>query len=136
MIGLAEIAPTFEFVVGKGLVPSHSSYEPTAFGDAAIEMVGTPFSLRFARDRGQVFVDIGGETVGWYKLEHALAFVNDSTAKRQLGDPPQAALLAQLLTCDWDKLMDLFTDGDRIEQLREFCKERSDNLLRRLFRTP
>lgn len=40
MIDLADIAPVFSFVVGKGLVPSASDYRPREFGNAVLVMVG------------------------------------------------------------------------------------------------
>ena len=47
MTDLVDIAPAFSFVVGNGLVPSASDYRPQEFGNAALVMVGAPFSLRF-----------------------------------------------------------------------------------------
>jgi len=136
MIDLADIAPSFSFVVGKGLVPSTSIYKPREFGNATLMMTGLPFSLRLERDRGQVFVDVGNDAVGWYKLEYVLEFVDGSVTQRQLGEPPTLALLAGLLQGRWDKVADLFSDQQRILQFQAFAKQKSTTLLSRIFAKP
>lgn len=136
MIDLADIAPAFSFVVSKGLVPIAGDYKPQEFGNAAFVMVGAPFSLRFERDRGQVFVDAGSNTAGWYKLEYVLEFVDDSVTQQQLGEPPDPAALADLLKVHWDKVASLFSDSQKTSQLQAFAKQRSAALLSKIFRKP
>jgi hypothetical protein len=136
MIDLADIAPVFSFVVGKGLVPSANTYKPQEFGNATLVMTGLPFSLRFERDRGQVFVDVGSDTCGWYKLEYVLEFVDSSITQQQLGEPPSPAIMADLLQGRWDKVMDLFSDQRGILQLQAFAKQKSSVLLNKIFGKP
>lgn len=136
MTDLDDIEPAFSFVVGKGLVPSASDYRPQEFGNAALVMVGVPFSLRFERDRGQVFVDAGSSAVGWHKLEYVLEFVDDSVTQHQLGEPPDPAAMASLLHLNWDSVAGLFSDQQKISQLQVFAKQKSAALLGRLFRKP
>lgn len=133
MIVLTAIAPDFSFVVGKGLVPSASVYKPEVFGNASLVMVGAPFSLRFQRDRGQVFVDIGSNAVGWQKLEYVLEFVDHSVTEQHLGAPPDPAALAELLRGRWDKVVGLFMDEQKISQLRTFAQQKSAALLGKIF---
>ena len=59
VIDLVDLAPAFDFVVREGLVHGARNYQPQAFGNAVVVMVGAPLYLRFQRDRGQVFVDAG-----------------------------------------------------------------------------
>ena len=134
MIDLADIAQAFSFVVGKGLVPSVSDYKPQEFGNAALVMVGAPFSLRFDRDRGQVFVDVGSNAAGWHKLEYVLEFVDNSVTQQQLGEPPDATTMANLLQGRWDKVADLFSDQQKTSQLQALAKQRSAALLSKIFR--
>jgi hypothetical protein len=136
MIDLADIAPDFLFIIGKGFVPGTSIYKPEEFGNATLVMIGVPFSLRFERDRGQVFVDIGSDSSGWCKLEYVLEFVDNSVTQSQLGEPPSPALMASLVQGRWDKAVDLFTDQQRILQLQAFAKQKSNALLNRLFGKP
>jgi len=136
MIDLADIAPAFLFVTGKGLVPSASTYKPQEFGNATLVMIGLPFSLRFERDRGQVFVDVGSDESGWYKLEYVLEFVDSSVTQQQLGEPPAPALLASLLQGRWDMVASLFADQQRILQLQVFAKQMSTALLSKIFGKP
>ena len=132
----SDIAPALSFVVGNGLVPSASDYRPQEFGNAALVMVGAPFSLRFARDRGQVFVDAGSSAAGWHKLEYVLEFVDNSVTQQQLGEPPDPAAMANLLQLNWDRVVSLFSDQQKTSQLQAFAKQKSAALVGRLFRKP
>jgi hypothetical protein len=136
MIDLAQVAPAFSFVEGNGLVQSASAYSPQRFGNAAIIMVGAPFSLRFERDRGDVFVDAGSNAAGWHKLEYVLEFVENSVTQQQLGEPPDTAAMAKLLQLNWDKVVSLFSDQQKISQLQAFTREKSAALLGKLFPKP
>ena len=136
MIDLADIAPAFSFLMGKGLVPSASDYKPREFGNAALVMVGAPFSLRFERDRGQIFVDVGSNAAGWHKLEYVLEFVDNSVTQQQLGEPPDPTALANLLQVRWDRVADLFSDQQKTSQLQAFAKQKSVALLSKIFRKP
>lgn len=136
MIELADIAPAFSFVVGKGLVPGASDYRPQEFGNAALVMVGALFSLRFKRDRGQVFVDAGSSASGWHKLEYVLEFVDSSVTQQQLGEPPDPAAMADLLQLNWDRVSSVFGDQQKNLQLQTFAQQKSAVLLGRFFRKP
>lgn len=136
MIDFADIVPALSFVRDKGLVQSASDYRPQEFGDVSIVLVGTPFSLRIERDRGQVFLDAGNQSAGWYKLEFILEFVDNSVAQHQLGEPPDPAAMAKLLRTNWDKVARLFGDQQEVWQLQRFAKQKSADLLSRLFRKP
>lgn len=136
MIDLAHVAPAFSFVVSKGLVASASDYRPQEFGNAALVMVGAPFSLRFERDRGQVFVDAGSNAAGWHKLEYVLEFVDNSITQQQLGEPPDPTAMANLLQVHWDEVASLFSDQQKTSQLQAFAKQKSAALLGKIFRKP
>ena len=133
MIDLAEVAPAFSFVVVNGLVQSASTYTPDRFGNATIVMVGAPFSMRFTRDRGEVFVDAGSNSAGWHKLEDILQFVDHSVTQEQLGGPPNIAVMAKLLELNWNKVRSVFSDQQNIAQLREFGKQRSTAWIANIF---
>ena len=136
MINLADIAPAFLFVVTKGLVPSAGVYKPQEFGNASLLMKGVPFSLRFERDRGQVFVDIGGNADEWNKLEYALEFVDRTLTQQQLGEPPGLTTLANLLQTHWNEIADLFEDPQKANQFQAFAQQKTAVLLNAIFRKP
>jgi hypothetical protein len=133
MIDLADIAPTFLFLVDKGFVTKASSYRPQEFGNAVLVTVGALFSIRFKRDRGQVFVEIGSDAVGWHSLEYVLEFVDNSITQQRLGEPPDVAIMAGLLQLNWYKVANLLGDQQKILQLQAFAKQKSAALLGRLF---
>ena len=133
MIDMADIAPAFSFLIGEGFVPAMSFYNPQKFGNATLVVTGISFSLRFKRDRGQVFVDVGSDASGWYKLEYVLEFVNRSITQQQLGEPPSATLMADLLQESWDSVAGLFSNQQTILELKVFAKQKSAALLNRIF---
>jgi hypothetical protein len=99
-------------------------------------MMGAPFSLRFERDRGQVFVDVGSSVAGWQKLEYVLEFVDSSVTQEGLAEAPDPAAMAGLLQARWDEVTSLFNDQQRISQLQAFAKQKSVALLGKLFHKP
>lgn len=137
MIDLVDIAPAFSRVLGKDFSPATGveNCRSQAFGNPVLVMTGSHFSLRFERDRGQVFIDAGNATHGWHKLEYVLEFVNRSITQQQLGEPPDSATLADLLLQNWDAVTYLFSDRTQLPLLRDFSKERASTLLSRIFRT-
>jgi len=137
MIDLVDIAPAFSRVLGKDFSPATvvANCRSQAFGNAVLVMTGSHFSLRFERDRGQVFIDAGSATHGWHKLEYVLEFVNRSITQQKLGEPPNSATLATLLLQNWDKVASVFSDRKLLSQLRDFSAERAADLLNRIFRT-
>lgn len=134
MIDISDLAPAFSFVVAKGFLPSASDDSPQAFGNAVLVMGGARCSLRFMRDRGQVFVDAGSDAAGWHGLEYVLEFVDKRVTQQQLGKPPDVAAMANLLQLNWDKVVSVFSDQQRTLQLQAFAKQRSAALLGGLFR--
>ncbi len=133
MINLSDIAPAFSFVASKGLVPSAGIYKSQEFGNATLVMKGVPISLRFYRDRSQVFVDVGGDVDEWYKLEYVLEFVDSTITQQQLGEPPSSVIMADLLQDRWDKVEDLFRSQQRVLQLQTFAKKKSSDFLDEIF---
>ena len=133
MINLVDIASTFSFIADKGLILSAANYDPQAFGDVSLVIAGLPFSLRLVRDRDQVFVDIGNDAAGWYKLEYVLEFVDNSITQKHLSEPPDITLLANLLQGNWDKTSQLFSDEQKMSQLNSFANQKTVDLLSKIF---
>ncbi len=133
MINIDDIAPAFAFVLQKGFVMGSAIDRPLEFGNAEVELSGQPFSLRLTRERGQVLADIGTTSSGWYKLEYVLEFVDPSVEQSQLGKPPDAAIMSDLLQRDWDEVAKLFNDELALRRLQEFARQRSAALLSSIF---
>ncbi|MCX7097053.1 MAG: hypothetical protein NTV43_03995 [Methylococcales bacterium] len=133
MINLIGIAPAFTFILNKGFVPGECEYNPQEFGNAVLVMIGSQFSLRFVRDRGQVFIDAGDNKVGWYQLEYVLEFVDSMITQAQLGEPPEPKHLAALLQEFWEKVIALFSTPEETSQLHVFSKQKSTALLDKIF---
>lgn len=136
MINIADIAPAFAFVLHKGFVPGPAIDRPLEFGNAEVELNGEPFSLRFTRERGQILVDIGAKSSGWYKLEYVLEFVDRGVKQSQLGEPPDAAIMSDLLQRNWDEVARVLNDELAMRRLREFSRQRSAALLGAIFPKP
>lgn len=133
MIELSEIAPSFSFIQLEGFVKAAERYKPEAFGNADLVMAGPKFSLKFERDRGQIFVDIGSSDTGWEKLEYALLFINQDITEQQLGAPPDVVVLADLAKSHWREIGQLFDDSSNLMAFSIFCKMRSDAFLSGIF---
>jgi len=136
MITLSNIAPAFSFILANGLIPGTGDYKPHEFGNANLVAAGTPFSLRFERDRGQVFVEIGGKNSRWYKLEYVLEFVDHSISQEELGTPPDPAILSKLLEQHWLVVTKLFNDPNQVAILDDFAARKSAVLLSAIFGKP
>jgi hypothetical protein len=130
---MIDIAPAFAFVLQKGFAPGLAIDRPLEFGNAEVELNGQPFSLRLTRERGQVLADIGTTSSGWYKLEYVLEFVDPSVEQSQLGEPPDAAIMSDLLQRDWDEVAKLFNDELALRRFQEFARQRSAALLSSIF---
>jgi hypothetical protein len=133
MINLVDIASAFSFIVSKGFVSSSGDYRPQDFGNARLVMTGAPFALQFQRDCGQVFVDIGSDVAGWYKLEYVLEFVDRSITQKQLGEPPDTALQANLLESHWDKVANAINDPQTRLDIEAFSKAKTANFIGGIF---
>lgn len=133
MINIDDIAPAFAFLLHKGFIPGPAVDRPLEFGNAQVELNGQAFSLRFTRERGQIFVDIGTTSSGWYKLEYVLEFVDRSVKQSEFGQPPDASIMSDLLQRNWDGVTKVFNDEPAMRRLQEFCRQRSAALLSALF---
>jgi hypothetical protein len=132
MKNLYDIAPEFSFVIDKGFTLESIEYKPEEFGNASLVMLGVPFSIRFERDRGQIFIDIGNDAIGWHKLEYVLEFCDNSVASH-VGKPPEPKVLASLLLECWEKVIDLFSNRQKIFEFQAFAKGKSDDLINTIF---
>ena len=133
MISLIDIAPEFSFVLEKGLVQSSAIYDPKAFGNFYLVLDGKIFSLRIEQDRGQVFIDIRNDLIGWCKLEYIIEFINRSIRGENLGAPPNPTRLANLLKENWAEIEMVFNDKKRILALKNFIQKKTGNLLKKIF---
>ncbi|MEJ7805799.1 MAG: hypothetical protein WKG03_07760 [Telluria sp.] len=132
MIELDDIAPEFNFLLSKGFVLKSSVYCQKEFGNASLEICGAIFSVRLERDRGQLFVDLGSDSTGWYKLEYLIEFLDGSIAN-EFAQLPEPKILANLLETHWCRVVDLMTDTQKRADFQEFAKKKSTSLLRLLF---
>jgi hypothetical protein len=133
MVELSDIAPSFAFVQHEGFVQVSGHYKPEEFGNAVLVMAGQNFSLKFERDRGQIFVDIGNSDIGWEKLEYALIFLDNSIKEEQLGSPPTESRLADLARSNWKKIFQLHEDTVSMSAFKDFCQIQSSNHISRIF---
>lgn len=133
MIELSDIAPSFFFLQHEGFVKASDHYKPEEFGNADLVMAGPKFSLKFERDRGQVFVDIGNSDIGWEKLEYALVFVDDGITEEQFGEPPEVTQLANLAKSHWKEIVQLYDDSVNLSAFSDFCKKQSSTFISGIF---
>jgi hypothetical protein len=137
MTCLSDVAPEFGFVVKEGLLPrARDLAPPSPDGNVAVVMVGSPFSLRFERDAGQMFVHAGNNTLGWHRLEHVLAFIGVQLPSAPEGESVSPKVLALHLRTHWGAVLRLFRDRHRVGVLEDFALRHSAALLQEYFYRP
>ncbi len=128
-----DLAPEFSFLIDEGFLPVSKAYRPQEFGNASIILEGPAFSLRLLRDRNDVSVDIGNDSLGWYKFEYVLEFIDPSITQSKLGEPPDLGAMAALLRQKRDHLTKLFNDRKQLADLKRFIKQKSAELVAKIF---
>jgi hypothetical protein len=134
VLTLDNIASSFLFLKKKNFIETNGSYSSKDFGNALIIMRGDSFSLRFERDRGQIMIDIGGNQIGWFKLEYALEFIDRSINQEDFGEPPSVPRLADLLQKHWLSMEELLGNKNKIDELKEFTSLKTETLIKKIFR--
>src|SRR5690349_4576474 len=119
MTSLADVAPAFGYVAHHGLLARTRDRGPQPEGSQALVMVGSPFSLRFERDGGQVFVHCSNNSHGWHRLEHVLAFLGVELPEPPEGEPASPESLAGPLRAHWNDVAQLFRGRHRVAALAD-----------------
>lgn len=136
-IDLIQIAPDFKNLLDKnGFEQVDSAYNLGEFGNVSITMKSFDFSLRFYTDRGDIFVDIGGEKIGWYKLEYVIEFIDMEINDKYLGSPPDIKKLANAFNQNYAKIRNLFCSDFLNSGFVEFHKKKSVEFINNIFGTP
>ena len=115
---LARVAPDFGFIIYKGFdeIQEYRPPDTAPFGNALLVLRSESVCLRFARDRGQLLVDIGSIASGWFYLADVVAFVEGLEEKSPYGAPPVPSILANKLAHLWDRTINAIVDPE--ERLR------------------
>lgn len=127
-----EIASEFSFVFNKGFVMNSLDYKPQEFGNAIMKLKGEKFSIFLKRDRGQIFVDIGNDDIGWYGLNDVLEFIDHAVAHHS-EKTMNIAYLAKSLQDKWEEVTGLFCDKGDISKLEEFARLKNTQLINKIF---
>lgn len=136
-IDFIQIAPDFKNVLDKnGFQQVESAYNLGEFGNVSVTMKSLDFSLRFYTDRGDIFVDIGKEKIGWYKLEYLIEFIDMEINDKYLGSPPDIKKLANAFNQNYSKIKHLFGSDFLNSGFLEFQNKKSAELIKSIFGTP
>lgn len=136
-VDLSQITPDFKSVLDKnGFQQAEFTYNLGEFGNVSITMKSLDFSLRFYTDRGDIFVDIGDEAIGWYKLEYVLEFLDTEINDKYLSSPPDIKKMANAFNKNYSKIKDLFSLDFLNSGFVEFQNDKSVELIRSIFGTP
>ncbi len=133
MTTLMDIAPEFSFVLDRGMRHIAGRYDPETFGNAEVILEGAVFSLRFFRDRGETFVEIGDQVSGWNDLDCVLDFLDQLREASPSVEERNMEASAKQLEAHWSELLMLLADPDRRRQLGEFCKSKAAERIRSIF---
>jgi hypothetical protein len=82
-------------------------YSPADFGNAVITMRGPDASLRFVRERGQVFVDLGKTNGDWVDANEVLERAH---LHPYPGQPIEPVRIVNLVCSNYDQLKPWLAD--------------------------
>ncbi len=128
-IVLDEIRPWFSFLSKDYGFYQVEAYNSASFGDSLAVLASDNFRIRFIRDRGQIFIDIGSvvKPDEWFDLSLVKALIEGN-----LADGAEAIQdLAVFLRNNYSAVKDLFEEKKFIETekaLRELEKLRAQNM--------
>jgi hypothetical protein len=132
---LQSIAPEFVgFVSDDGFTISSAVVQPEEFGNASIVLDSINFKLRVYTDRGQRFVDVGGNGRDWHKLEYVLEFLDPTCSQDLLDEPPKLDKLAAVLKKNMQAVPNLLASDLAASGFAMFEKRKSADLIAKIFR--
>ena len=133
-----EIRPFFSALLDEhGFRLVSESYEPASFGNGLIVLQSEDLRLRFVRDRGQVFADVGpsGQTgEHWHQLQRVMEFLQRHDSPADASDARRAASLDELgvwLKENYEGVRSLFREDtypSARDALRRFEKEKAQQM--------
>ena len=129
---LVRVTSAFNNLLVRGALKLESSlYDPKAFGNAAVTLVGKNFKIRLIRDRGDMIADAASaaDPENWFPLERVLSAIGISPAPLEgLLPPEQAAELVESYLNDLERDF----DQSHIEQTRRALRQIKRFALKRL----
>lgn len=134
-----EISPFFsELLDEHGFRMVSESHAPDSFGDGLIVLQTEDVRLRFVRDRGQVFADVGssGTSSGddWHQLQRVKEFLHRHDSTAAASDARRATGIDELgvwLKANYEQVRTLFrreTYPSTRDALRKFEKEKAEQM--------
>lgn len=129
---LLTVKPAFDFLVsdlGLALVEAEAG---ESSGNGVLHYRGRHLWLRIIRDRGDIFVNLGGHhAIGETDSHVLIAVLNGATSIRETWppEPPTIAAAQRFLRAHLGRLEELFAPGNAEQTMslaRRFASERAD----------
>lgn len=136
-----QVEPFFSYLLDDPtFLKTEEIYKPEHFGDALLIFQSSELAVRFVRDKGQVFVDIGGVRDGddWHNLQNVLQFLKGDESHSIESAAWDLAEMGSELKANYDKVRELFkADNDTSIRtgLEVFEKRKSQEIIDRLMRS-
>ena len=122
----SSISPFFQpFLQDRGFHKTDELYDPRNFGNELLVFESTGLRIRFVRDRGEVFVDVGPVfEEKWYFLDDVLELL-EGRAKLPVTAPADLDDLSKRFEADFSQIESLFIGSNyadtknKLESLRQ-----------------
>ena len=132
------LTPEFvEFVNANDFTQVQASYYPEHFGNVILVFANSDFSIRVAKDRGEVFVDVGppNNCSQWFRLETVLDYLGIAVTLENMNEPPSVGTLAEQLIPNYDKVRGVLRSTSERRQLATFERAKGKSFSDALFGT-
>lgn len=130
-----EISPFFSDLLNEhGFRVVSETHEPQHFGNGLLILESKDLRLRFVRDRGQVFADVGasGQTDDdWHQLQRVMEFLNRRDAAADANRAFGLDELSVWLKENYEKVRAVFQQEaypSTRDALKSFAKEKSEQM--------
>jgi len=133
-----EVRPFFSYLLDRHRFrKTEGVYDPANFGDALMVIRSNELALRFVRDRGQVFVDIGPGFNGddWHNLQYVLEFLASNGLPASPSSAWDLEKLGSELKAKYEGVRDIFQRGNYSsvkKDLKRFENAKSEEMIRSL----
>ncbi len=133
---LEEVKPLFSFLFENHGFSLLEAYDSPSFGDSLVVLTSIDFRIRFIRDKGQIFIDIGptSKTDKWYDLDLVKTIVDGNLGEQA----PELEDFAVFLENNYITVKGLLVD-EKFEEMERAIKQlqdfRAQQLFPKLFKT-
>ena len=93
-----------------------------SFGDTSAIITFPNLSLWVKRDRGEIYIDLGREDIGWYCADYIISYLNNKNNTGNISHI-DARASSKFIINNWNIVVNIFNDGLLLSNLKAFIEE-------------